>query len=71
MEIRFLEIQKPNPRSFTSGLLITLTLFSFEGTPSTVDTLVLTKMFFENFIEESKSNKPCKWVITKHFRINN
>ena len=27
-------------------------------------------MFFENFIEESKSNKPCKWVITKHFRIN-
>mgnify|MGYP003424845703 CR=1 FL=1 len=36
----------------------------------TVSTLVLTKMFFENFIEESKSNKPCKWVITKHFRIN-
>ena len=27
-------------------------------------------MFFENFTEESKSNKPCKWVITKHFRIN-
>ena len=27
-------------------------------------------MFFENFIEESKSNKPCKWVITKHFRMN-
>ena len=27
-------------------------------------------MFFENFIEESKSNNPWKWVITKHFRIN-
>ena len=27
-------------------------------------------MFFENFTEESKSNKPCKWVITKHFRMN-
>ena len=52
--------------------------------PEDVSTDVLTKrltrnfdfgslfmlMFFENFIEESKSNKPCKWVITKHFRMN-